>query len=741
MTTPTLRRPRGRRPLALLLGGVLLVLPVRQPIASAQDPGPTAPAPPVATGQPVTSGGARADDRRALRLEDYYRLKRLGSIAISPDGAWVTYTVTTPVEETNGDLVESWVVGTDGSTFPVAIRHAGDGVTDPGWLEDGRLRYRHGGIVWAVRPGDADGAPQPYEASPRERLESPDGRWAAQTRAAPLPPRAAIAMSEFESRHEERFQGVAFDWYPFLRDGRPFPLTDPRDRIPEEVFLEAADGDGEARQLTALGLEASGLRWAPDGRTLLFSANHAILDELAYGTSDLFVVTLEGEVTRLTDDGHNYAGADFSPDGRWIAYVRSLGTDLVVAQGLDHGGHQDLYVLPTGGGQAVNLTADWDLDAGTPRWSPDSRHLYFTAGIGGATHLFRVAVTGGAVEQVTSGERRIEGLAIARDFRRMAYAVAEFDRPADVWVADIDGRNERRLTDLHGEFLATIEIATHPTQTIHWTSYDGTPVEGFLIYPHGYEPARGRYPLIVMNHGGPHSASGYGFNFKNHLFAAHGYFVFLPNFRASTGYGADFKWATWGAWGDKDGEDVLSGVDHLVEHHGVDRERVGTTGHSYGGILTNWLITRYPGRFRAAVSGAGESNWTSNYALSDVARTKDTEFFGPPWEPRSREIMVRQSPALNCAGVQAPTLFVHGAEDYRVPVSGALQLYTCLKRQGVAARVIIYDGMAHSIGGHWNNVHRMIHELRWWEAHLKPESLPRPEAESGSAPIHDDRQQ
>jgi dipeptidyl aminopeptidase/acylaminoacyl peptidase len=225
--------------------------------------------------------------------------------------------------------------------------------------------------------------------------------------------------------------------------------------------------------------------------------------------------------------------------------------------------------------------------------------------------------------------------------------------------------------------------------------------------------------LIVMNHGGPHAASGYGFSFKNQLFAANGYFVFLPNFRSSTGYGDDFKWATWGGWGTLDGEDVLAGVDHLIERLPVDRDRVGTTGHSYGGILTNWLITRYPDRFKAAISGAGASNWTSNYAHSDVARTKETEFFGRPWEPRAREIMIRQSAYLNSDGVRTPTLFVHGAVDYRVPLEGSIQLYTSLKKQRVPAKLIIYDDMPHSISGHWNVVHRMMHELDWWETYLK----------------------
>jgi dipeptidyl aminopeptidase/acylaminoacyl peptidase len=675
---------------------------------------------------PIHSAAAQASAAtRSLALEDYYRVLSVGSPRISPDGAWVAYTVSRRVEETNGSESQAWLVRGDGSGAPTRLRHAGQDVANPRWSQSGRLLYSFNGDAWSIDPARLDGPATPDDGAQPGGSPSPDGSLVARTRRLPAPQRAAPPRTDFERRHEARFQGAAFDWYPFRQDGQRFPLPDQRDRPPSEIFLESADGASAPRQLTRLGLEPGAIRWKPDGSALVFTANEAVRDELAYGATDLFEVTVQGDLTRLTDDGYNYGNLDFSPDGRWMSYVRSFGTDLIIERKLDHGGSRDIHIRPVAGGDPVNLTADWDLDPGTPRWSPDARHIYFTAGIGGATHLFRVAAAGGPVEQITTGERRLGGLAIDRDFRRMAYTVGTFDRPSDIYTADIDGGNERRLTDVHREFLEEVEVASHPSERVVWNSFDGTPIEGFLIYPHGYDPAGGPYPLIIINHGGPHAASGYGFNFKNALFAAHGYFVFLPNFRSSTGYGDAFKWATWGGWGDKDGQDVLSGVDHLIAHLPVDPERVGSTGHSYGGILTNWLITRYPERFRAAVPGAGESNWTSNFALSDISRTKETEFFGPPWDPRAREIMIAQSPYLNCGGVQAATLFIHGEVDYRVPLEGAIQLYTCLKKQRVPTKMIVYEGQSHGIGGHWNNVHRMMHELRWWETYLKPDTAVR----------------
>jgi len=658
---------------------------------------------------------------RQLTLEDYYKIKSVGSPLISPSGDWITFTVSQRIEETNGTTTESWVVRSDGSGMPVKVQRNGQNVSNPRWTDDGDLRFSHQDAIWLTDPERPDGPAVRDESVASPSVQSPDGQWAALTQDMPKPELPESNLSEFERRHEERFRGDAFDWYPFRRDGQRFPLPDAGERALTEIFISATDGSERPRQLTQLGLRPGNLRWRPDGNGLLFTADEAVLDELAYGRSDLFLLTFEGELTRLTNDGYTYSGAGFSPDGRWISYTRAFGTNMIIDRKLKHGGPRDLYIQPADGGEPLNLTEDWDLDPGNPMWSPDSQYIYFVTGIGGARHLFRVSPNGGGVEQVTTGHRRINGLDIDESFQRMTYTVGEFERPSDIYVADIDGGNEKQLTDIHADFFTEVEVATHPSEQILYKSYDGTPVEGFLLYPFRYDPQE-RYPLIVVNHGGPHSASGYGFNFKNMLFAANGYFVFLPNFRSSTGYGDAFKWGTWGAWGTNDGEDVLAGIDHLITRYPIDREHVGTTGHSYGGILTNWLITRYPDRFEAAISGAGASNWTSNYALSDVARTKELEFLGPPWDPEAREIMIRQSAYLNSGGVQAATLFVHGEEDYRVPLEGSIQLYTSLKKQRVPTKLIIYEGMAHGIRGHWNNVHRMANELRWWDTYMKPAS-------------------
>ena len=167
---------------------------------------------------------------------------------------------------------------------------------------------------------------------------------------------------------------------------------------------------------------------------------------------------------------------------------------------------------------------------------------------------------------------------------------------------------------------------------------------------------------------------------------------------------------------------MIAGVDHVIANYPIDRSRVASMGHSYGGFMTNWLITQYPDRFAAAASGAGISNWISDYGTADIYRTKETEFFGTPWNPEAVKRMVAQSPLMQSGRVRTPTLFVQGEMDQRVPYEESEQMYFALRRQGVPAKMIAYAGQPHGISGHWNNVHRMLNELKWIDGYLKARS-------------------
>jgi dipeptidyl aminopeptidase/acylaminoacyl peptidase len=673
---------------------------------------------------------AGAQKGRALAIEDYYHVQTVGNPEISPDGRWVVFTVSTRIEQDNSTRTETHLAPTDASAAARRVLHYGRDVADPSWTHDSRLRYTAERQQWTIAPADASPLPVKEAAPPSGAVFSADRRLVALAKDKPQPQPAAPDATEFEKRHEERFKGVQFDWKDFQRDGQPFPAPNLRARPAQQLVVQPAAG-GEAKVLVDRDLRPTNLVWHPGGSLLAFVADPDWRDELKYESPDLWTVTTDGVVTRVTDDEYVYSDVEFSPDGMWMSYVRTFGTDMIISQKLNHGGSRDLYIRRVSGGEPINLTATWDLEPGDTRWSPDSRYVYFPATIGGENHLFRVAASAGAkVEQITRGERRLNGISIDSAFRTIAYTVGIHDAPPDVYTASIDGTNERRVSNVHARL--TSEIGFSRTERLRWASYDGTPIEGWLTFPYGYDRAKGPYPLIVNSHGGPHSAVGYSFDFKKQLFAAHGYFVLDTNFRSSTGYGDAFKWATWGEWGKKDGEDVMSGIDYVLKQYPVDGRRVAHIGHSYGGFMGNWLITQYPDRFAAAAVGAGISNWVSDYGTADIYRTKETEFFGVPWEKEARDRMIAQSPLTYAGRVRTPTLFIHGEVDQRVPYEEGEQMYFALKRRGVPAKMIQYAGQAHGISGHWNNVHRMMHELRWFN-----QCLGAPRQAPTTAPQHD----
>ena len=676
----------------------------------------------------LAPAGLGAQEGRPLELEDYYRLKGVGSPAMSPDGDRVAYVVTSVLEDENRSHSEIWLVDADGSEDAVRVTSPSFSASSPRWTPDGShlvfTSNRPGpdgsrsGSTWFLRMDRAAGEAFRLDGLGGAPVFSPDGRWIAFTRPTPpAPPPERAYASEFERRTVERFDGRVYDWMNYRFDRRGY-LPDPRDpnaTPPREVYVIPAAG-GEPRQLTELGVDASGLAWSPDGDQLVFTADAHERDEHTYERADLWVVPLEGETRRLTDDGYNYASPAWSADGARIVARGNEGLDIVIAEARDRGAPSDLFVFDAATGSRVrNLTSEWDLIPGGPDVGANGRYVYFSAGIRGNTHLFRVPETGGPVEQVTDGDRRLGNFSFSEDFSRMAYRVTAPTEPGDIWIADADGGDETRLSEVNRALLAEVELSS--PDRLGFQSRDGTEVEGWMLPARGYAEGQGGFPMVLQMHGGPHGAYGNTFSFDQQLLAARGYMVLFTNPRASTGYGEDFRWGTWGGWGFNDYDDVMAGVDHAIANYDIDTARMGATGYSYGGYLTNWVITQTD-RFAAAIAGASISNWVSDYGVADIPRTKESEFFGPPWEERGLENLLRSSPLIHAKGVTTPTLFVHGEADHRVPIEEAEQMYVALRKQKVPAKFVRYPDSYHGGWTPWRMVHRIWVQLEWWEEWL-----------------------
>lgn len=668
--------------------------------------------------------------RRPLAYDDYYRIETPGQVALSPDGRHVAFVRSRVLEEQNRSHGELWLVDADGRSAPVGLTGADLEASGPRWTPDGTLlafsargngaEDGRGSTIRFMRT-DAPGETFEVPGVGGPPLFDPTNRWIAFTRAVPPGgprPTPAPPATEAERKIVDRFDGRSYDWMGYRFDRRGY-LPDPRDpwaTPPEQIFVVPRDG-GEPRQITSLAVDARDAAWRPDGEALAFVADTHARDEHTYERADLWTATLDGDVTRLTDDEYDYGAPAWSPDGRWIAVQGSLGLDVVVREKWDHGAPSDLWLISADGSVSRNVTENWDLIPGAPEWSPDGRWIYFTADDAGSTHLCRIHPEGGSVQEVTFGEERVGSVSFSADGEHVALTRQGPTEPGEVYLAEPDAERIEPLTHLNADLLEELDLQA--PELIEYGSPDGTGVQGWLLPPVGYDRAEGtRWPLIVAIHGGPHGSYGAEFSFERQLLSGAGYFVLYTNPRGSTGYGEDFLWATWGSWGDEDYDDVMAGVDQVLADYPVDPERMGVTGYSYGGYLTNWIITQTH-RFAAAVTGAGISNWVSDYGTADIPRTKESEFFGPPWEVEGLKNLLASSPIVHAAGVRTPTLFVHGEYDHRVPIEEAEQMYTALQKQGVPARMIRYPESYHGGWTPWRTLHRYWASVQWWDRWLQ----------------------
>src|SRR5690606_36613750 len=293
------------------------------------------------------------------------------------------------------------------------------------------------------------------------------------------------------------------------------------------------------------------------------------------------------------------------------------------------------------------------------------------------------------------------------------------DRPTELFIADADGRNERRLTSFNEDLNR--EIAWSDAERFTYESVGGLEIEAWLQRPYGYEPGR-KYPLVLYIHGGPHAAYGEGWFDEFHNITGAGMWVLFTNPRGSGGYGAEFTYSTRGRWGLEDYEDLMKAVDIVAQRPDVDSTRMGVTGGSYGGFMTAWITTR-TNRFEAAQADRMISNWYSWYGSSDVQGLTEFEFFGRPWENPS--LYTELSPITHVAKVRTPTLIVQSEEDHRTPMSDAEQWFMALEKQGVLVEFVRYPRSTHDLsrtGEPWLLVDRLGRLRQWFEHWLQPDA-------------------
>lgn len=679
--------------------------------------------------------GVAAAQKRPLVPTDYYRQVNVAEAAVAPSGQLVAFTVTTVVEKENRRHREIWVQRLkDGAPDGVPVRFTDPTLeaSGPVWSPDSTVlaftsrRGKDPNPIWFARVVAPGGEAYHIDGVTGAPVWSPDGRWIAFTRTEDDPtvertdrdPREGWIASDAISRtvDAKRFDGRVVTSTRYKRDGTLQFVPDPAARKKTRVFVVPATG-GTPKALTTGEFDSGSLSWSADSARIYYTGNELEDDEInREPTSDLFVVSIDGGTPRkLTTNPGSETSPVVSPKGDRLAFARTAArgaeTDLMVVSLAADGSFT---------GTPQNITSTWTDVPGRAFWTPDGTALRFGANVSGDAHLFEATLEG-RVRQITTGSRHANGFSSSADGRVLAYAVNHAMHPTELYIARGDGSAEKRVTTFNDALVA--EVALTEPEPLTWKVKDGTTIEGWLMKPVGYVQGR-KYPMVLKIHGGPHSAYGTDWFDTFQVLSGAGFFVLYSNPRGSSGYGHEFTYATRGKWGEMDQEDFLVGVDTaLAKYPDIDPKRVGVSGGSYGGFMSNWLTARTD-RFAASVTSRSITNWESWYGSSDAQGLTDYEFFGPPWE--QRELYRRLSPISYVEKVTAPTLIIMGEEDYRTPISDNEQWFMALKLRKVPVELARYPRSAHGLsrdGEPWLLVDRQ-ERIRSWFVHWLLEKKP-----------------
>jgi dipeptidyl aminopeptidase/acylaminoacyl peptidase len=658
---------------------------------------------------PIAAQEKRADS--LLTVEKYLDFEQVGEPRVSPDGSQLIYTRRWVNKLEDKFESAMWIMNVDGSKNRFLA--AGGGAI---WSPDGtRIAFlnegKPSGTQIFVRWMDAEGATSQITTlaeGPSDIRWSPDGKWIGFSSVVPKSVNWKIDMPEAPKGAKWTATPRVVQSLHFRQDRRGY--TDAGFR---HLFLVPADG-GTPRQVTKgdfnLGARFDGLDgavgwdWMPDGKSIIADGLADSTSDMNYRNSNLYAIDVNtGMMRRLNSADGAWSTPVVSPDGRRVAYTG-------YTQVKDSYHTAELYVMNTDGSATKKVSGDLDRDVGDVTWATDASGIYFTIADSGTSNVYFSPNAGGA-RPVTTGTHAISAFSMSKSGKATAIR-SSYLVPADIVRLSLPraGAAEvTQLTHVNDDVLARIKLGD--VERVRYTSTGGTTVDGWVVKPPHFDASK-KYPLIMEIHGGPHGAYGVGFNYQFQNFAANDYVVLYTNPRGSTGYGSAFGNAIMHAYPSVDYDDLMAGVNAVVNKGYVDTTRMYVGGCSGGGVLSSWVIG-HTNRFAGAAVRCPVIDWLSFAGQTDIPFFTYNFFDAPFWE--KPEQWLKQSPIMYVGNVTTPTVVMTGVLDMRTPMPQSEEFYEALKMRGVPAALIRFEGEFHGTGSKPSNFMRtQLYMMSWY---------------------------
>ena len=652
----------------------------------------------------TTNSNAQSDNK-ILGIEEIQRLKKIKDIQISPDEKWIAY-VTTSIDKTKDQFYSQiWMVSTDGGA-PIPMTSKESSASSPRWSPDGKY-------LSFLAQKEKNGKTQVWTLN---RLGG-EAQQLTKTK-----------------------QGVtSYEWSPqgnrlllVLQDPKPADLTkDPKDdkkplpHVIDRIHFKAdyigyldrrrthiyvfTPGDSTATQVTFGDYDDSKPAWSPDGQTIAFVSNRSSNPDLNFDTNIWTVsvdnINKETPLKQITANPNSDDSPAWSPDGKYICFTTITNAE-VVPFATTH-----LGITNVESGESRVLTQSLDRNVINPIFSKqDNKTIIFAIEDRGEFQLVSIDTNGKSLKRLVYNELTVKDFNVGNTALYTLHSYA--NKTADIYKVNDDKFTQ--LTKVNDEVLSSLNLPSF--EKIYFESDDKTPIEGFLLKPFDFDPEK-KYPLILWIHGGPQMQFTYDFDNTTtpFYFASNNYLVLLVNPRGSTGYGEEFCKAIFADWGNKDYQDVMAGVNHVINQGYIDEKRLGVGGWSYGGILTNYIITKNT-RFRAAISRASIGLYRSNFGHDQWISWYNSEF-KLPW--KNKELWESLSTFNDVDKIKTPTLWIGGAEDWNCPILNSEQMYLGMKLLGQETQLIVYPNEHHDIRRPSFRKDKLERYIKWFDKYLE----------------------